>query len=340
MSVEVQTRVLGANLLPATKHIKITASDDTQIHENSTTPLLPNGGWDTHHHIFDPERFPYAPDRHLTPPAASIQQFIDFKARLGLTKSVLTHGLSYGDDCTSLKTFVPELGCATTSAVAVIDPRSIKPTELTSMHNVGIRGIRVNLYKYGAMHDLELQKVALHEHHAALREHCPGWSMAFTHIHPEFWNDLIPTIQEIADAGTPVVTDHCALLKGASMLPDELKGDVLAQPGLEAIKSLVHSGALYIKISAPYRLSDLGPDFGDLRPIVRALVDANPARILWGSDWPHTPRMKVRSRDEALQHTPFLQVDDERWLRTLRSWLSEDEWDMMMVRNPSRLYGR
>jgi predicted TIM-barrel fold metal-dependent hydrolase len=339
MSVEVQTRVVSAESLPTRKHIKITASNNTRAKENSTTPIFPNGGWDTHHHIFDPERFPYVADRHLTPPAASVQQFIDFKARLGLTNSVLTHGLSYGDDCTSLKTFVPELDRDKTSAVAVIDPRTVKPSELASMHHIGIRGIRVNLYKYGAMHDLDSQKVALREHHAALKEHCPGWSMAFTHIHPEFWNDLTPTIREIADAGTPVVTDHCALLKGASMLPDEYKEDVLAQPGLEAITSLVRSAALYVKISAPYRLSDLAPDFNDLRPIVRALVDANPEMILWGSDWPHTPRMKVRSRDEALQYTPFLQVDDEKWLRTLKSWLSEDEWDIIMIRNPSRLYG-
>lgn len=337
MSVQVQTRVVSTDL-SALKHIRIAGSDGPQTQE-SAAPLFPNGGWDTHHHVFDPERFPYATDRHLTPPAASVQQFIDFKARLGLTNSVLTHGLSYGDDCTSLKTFVPELDRNRTSAIAVIDPRTVKPSELASMHDAGIRGIRVNLYKYGAMHDLKLQKLALREHAAALKEHCPGWSMAFTHIHPEFWNDLIPVIQEIADAGITLVTDHFALLKAASMLSDEHKANVLAQPGLEAITSLVHAGALYVKISAPYRVSEMAPGYKDLRPIVRALVDANPQMILWGSDWPHTPRMKVRSREEALQDTPFLQIDDERWLRTLKSWLSEEEWDMIMVQNPSRLYG-
>jgi|SRR5690242_132164 len=337
MSIQVQTRTVAADP-SSVKHIKITGSDSARA-QRRETPLFPNGGWDTHHHIFEPERFPYAADRHLTPPAASVQQFIDFKARLGLTNSVLTHGLSYGDDCTSLKTFVPELDQSKTSAVAVIDPRTVKPSELESMRNAGIRGIRVNLYKYGAMHDLELQKVALSEHAAVLKKYCPGWSMAFTHIHPEFWDDLIPIVQAIANSGVPVVTDHFALLKGTSMLPEGYKADVLAQPGLEAICSLVCSGALYVKISAPYRVSDLAPDYNDLQPIVRALVDANPERIIWGSDWPHTPRMKVRSREEALRKTPFLQVDDEKWLNNLREWLSEDEWEMVMVHNPSRLYG-
>lgn len=328
MSVQTRARIVNA------KHIKITGSD---VHEVAA-PLSPNGGWDTHHHIFDPERFPYATDRHLTPLAAPVQQFIEFKGRLGLTNSVLTHGLSYGDDCTSLRAFVSELDCNKTCAIAVIDPRNVDSSELMSMHDAGIRGIRVNLYKYGAMHDLELQKLALRDHAAILKELDSGWSMAFTHVHPEFWNDLVPLVQKITDAGIPLVTDHFGLLKAASMLPDELKGDPLAQPGLEAITSLVRSGALYVKISAPYRVSELAPSYSDLRPIVRALVDANPQAVLWGSDWPHTPRMKVRNREEALEDTPFLEVDDERWLRTLKSWLSEEEWDMIMVQNPRRLH--
>lgn len=337
MSVQVRTHVVSAKP-SAVKRIKATGSDTVQSPEQAP-PLFPNGGWDTHHHIFDPQRFPYAADRHLTPPAASVRQFIDFKTKLGLTNSVLTHGLSYGDDCTSLKTFVPELDRDKTSAIGVIDPRTVMPSELKSMHNAGIRGIRVNLYKYGAMHDLELQKVALREHAAVLKDHCPGWSMAFTHIHPEFWNELIPVVQEIAKAGIPLVTDHFALLKAHSMLSDEHKVSVTTQPGFEAIITLVRSGALYVKISAPYRISELAPGYSDIRPIVRSLVDANPERILWGSDWPHTPRMKVRSPEEALKDTPFLQVDDEAWLRTLKSWLSDEEWDLIMVKNPSRLYG-
>jgi predicted TIM-barrel fold metal-dependent hydrolase len=336
MSVQVQTFVESKES-SLVKHIKVTGSDSAQTREK-TTILFPNGGWDTHHHIFDPVRFPYAVDRHLTPPAASVQQFIEFKARLGLTNSVLTHGLSYGDDCSSLKAFVPELDRDRTSAIAVIDPRTVTPSELESMHDAGIRGIRVNLYKYGAMHNLDLQKVALREHAAVLKKHCSKWSMAFTHIHPEFWSALMPIVQEIADDGVPIITDHFALLKATSMLPSELKASITTQPGFEAICSLLRSGALYVKISAPYRVSDLVPVYSDLEPLVRALVDANPERILWGSDWPHTPRMKVRSREEALKDTPFLQIDDEAWLRTLKSWLSEYEWDLIMVQNPSRLY--
>ncbi|PNP37657.1 hypothetical protein TGAMA5MH_10425 [Trichoderma gamsii] len=301
--------------------------------------LFPNGGWDVHHHIFEPSRFPYAPDRHLTPPVASIKAYLKWKADLGLTHSVLTHGLSYGNDCTSLQSYVPELGKSCTLGIGVIDPATTTPVELRQMREAAIRGIRVNIYKYNAMHDVERQKVALREHAAVVKRHCPGWSMAFAHTHPEFWFELTPVVEKIAASGIPIVTDHFALLKAASTLPEEYKGDITLQPGFADVVSLVRSGALYVKISAPYRISDLAPDYADVRPLVTALVEANARQILWGSDWPHTPRMRVRSREEALQETPYLKIDDRAWLRQLKSWLKEEQWHLIMVKNPQRLYG-
>ncbi|KAL2807782.1 hypothetical protein BJX63DRAFT_411160 [Aspergillus granulosus] len=298
--------------------------------------LFPNGGWDVHHHIFDPARFAYSPTRHLTPPPATIDQFIAFKKKIGITKSVLTHGLSYGSDCSSLRDFVADLGETNSKAIGVIDPDTVTSEELRDMHQAGIRGIRVNLYQYRAMHDIELQKAALRAHASAIKDDYPGWSMAFTHTHPEFWVELKPFIQEeIVPTGIQLVTDHFALLKGSSMTSVE---DITQQPGFQEIIELMRSGHLYVKISAPYRVSTQAPKYEDLKPLVRALFDANPQRVLWGSDWPHTPLMKVRTPEEALSETPFLNVDDLAWLRSLRSWLSDEEWNTLMVANPTALY--
>ena len=154
------------------------------------------------------------------------------------------------------------------------------------MRSKGVRGIRVNVYKYKAMDDVELQKVALRAHLNAIREQCPDWSMAFTHTHPEFWQELKSVIrEEITPTGISLITDHFALLKGESMLPEKYNGDITVQPGFKHILDLVRSGDLYVKISAPYRVSESSPGYGDLKPLVRALVDANVDRILWGSDW-------------------------------------------------------
>lgn len=286
-------------------------------------------------------KFPYSPNRHLTPPAATVIAFEEFKRKLGLTNSVLTHGLSYGDDCTCLKAFLPELGEESTRAIGVIDPETTTDDELRAMDQVGVRGIRVNLYRYQAMEDVERQKAALAAHAERLTSLSLRWSLTLTTTCTEFWNDLGPFIkQSLNKDGLHIVTDHFALLKAPSMLSPEYRNDPASQPGFKAIMDLVRSGDLWVKLSAPYRVSELKPEYPDVQYLVRAFVDANPRRVLWGSDWPHTPRMKVRTYEEAMNETPYLEVDDEAWLRSLRKWLSDEEWDLLMVQNPKTLFGQ
>ena len=67
------------------------------------------------------------------------------------------------------------------------------------------------------------------------------------------------------------------------MLPTS--ADVLSQPGLVDIIKLLGTGKFWVKLSAPYRSSTQAPYYEDMRPLVLALVDANPRRVLWGSDW-------------------------------------------------------
>lgn len=330
-----------------------------QVLTNSTKgELFPNGGWDTHHHIFErtlsrtlltlehlkltapATSFSYSPTRHLTPPAATIQSFKNFRRRLGITNSVLTHGLSYGDDCSSLKTFVSQLGKTVTSGVGVIDPENTSDEEIRDMQAAGIRGLRVNLYHYNAMEDVELQKKTLGAYLGRVTEQALPWSLTITTIRTEFWDTLEPFVRsEVVPTGTPLITDHFGLLKAPSMLPAEYRDDPTKQPGFASIVRLVKDGHLHVKLSAPYRVSEQRPRYEDLKFLVRTFVDANPRQVIWGSDWPHTPRMKVRSHEEAMKETPFLEVDDEAWLWSLREWLSDDEWDLVMIHNPKRLFG-
>ncbi|KAF5713947.1 hypothetical protein FGLOB1_3747 [Fusarium globosum] len=313
----------------------------TQVLTESTkAELFPNGGWDTHHHIFEPSTFSYSPTRHLTPPAATVQSFKTFRQKLGITNSVLTHGLSYGDDCTSLKSFVTQLGKSSTAGVGVIDPENTTDDAIRDMQAAGICGLRVNLYHYDAMEDVELQKKTLRAYLERVTRLSLPWNLTMTTIRTDFWDTLEPFVrQKVAPTGRPLITDHFGLLKAPSMLPAQYRHDPTQQPGFAPILRLVKDGLLYVKLSAPYRVSEQSPCYSDLRFLVRALVDANPRQVIWGSDWPHTPRMKVRSHEEAMKETPFLEVDDEAWLWSLREWLSDQEWDMLMVDNPKRLFG-
>ena len=218
-------------------------------------------------------------------PSCNFQQFVNFKRNIGITNSVLTYGLSYGHDCTSLEPFIRQLGKTRTKDVGVVDPETTTDEQIDAMHPAGVRGIRVNLYKYRAMDNFELQKVALGEH-AGRIQRCPGWTMAFTHTHQEFWRELrMMTEHELVPGGVRLVTDHFALLKGESMLATEYRRDVTSRPGFQDIIQLVRDGYLWVKLSAPYRVSELKPDYPDMKLLVRALVNANPRRVIWGSDW-------------------------------------------------------
>lgn len=223
------------------------------------------------------KKFAYSPDRHLTPPEASCVDYESFKASLGISNSVLTHGLSYGDDCSSLKSFINTLGRSRTRGCAVINENTTD-LELNDLHAAGVRGIRLNLYGYGAMHDIEKQLQCLKWYSNRVRS--KGWFVEFLQLNHANWAPLGAMIPSI---GLNVVTDHHALLKAESMLPQGEK--VLSQPGISDIISLLKTGTFWVKLSAPYRSSTAAPYYEDMQPLVRALVEANPRRVLWGSDW-------------------------------------------------------
>jgi predicted TIM-barrel fold metal-dependent hydrolase len=94
-----------------------------------------------------------------------------------------------------------------------------------------------------------------------------------------------------------------------------------------------------MKLSAPYRVSE-DPSYDDMKPLVRALVDANPNRVLYGSDWPHTQPFHRRPKNlrgsDVEKHLDF---DDEAWVCKLKSWLSKEEWQKLMVHNPRAFLG-
>jgi predicted TIM-barrel fold metal-dependent hydrolase len=111
----------------------------------------------------------------------------------------------------------------------------------------------------------------------------------------------------------------------------------LEQPGFADLLALVKSGKAYVKISGAYRLSKLAPDYPDAAPFARALIAANPDRIIWGSDWPHP---NSSSGKPATELTPLYQIDDGRLLNQLPVWAPDAAIrKKILVDNPVKLYG-
>ena len=44
---------------------------------------------------------------------------------------------------------------------------------------------------------------------------------------------------------------------------------------------------VWVKISCAERLSHSSPPYDDVVPFAQAVIETNPERALWGTDWPH-----------------------------------------------------
>jgi predicted TIM-barrel fold metal-dependent hydrolase len=125
----------------------------------------------------------------------------------------------------------------------------------------------------------------------------------------------------------PLVFDHFA---GAE--PEQ----GVYQPGFADILDLVRAGKAYVKISVTE-----GPrhDYSGFIPLAKALIAANPDRILWGTNWPHPNSVTPPGR-KPTELTPLWQVDDGLVLNLLPVWAPDPAIrKKILVDNPARLYG-
>jgi predicted TIM-barrel fold metal-dependent hydrolase len=111
------------------------------------------------------------------------------------------------------------------------------------------------------------------------------------------------------------------------------------QPGFSDLVEVVKAGKAYVKISGAYRSSKQAPEYADCVPLAKALIEANPDRIIWGTDWPHPDSVTPRGR-QVTEVTPLFQIDDGKLLNQLSVWAPDAGLrKKILVDNPARLYG-
>ena len=135
---------------------------------------------------------------------------------------------------------------------------------------------------------------------------------------------------EIMAAPVPVVIDHFGGAQASQGLD---------QPGFGTLLRLVRAGKAYVKVSAAYRASSRPDDYSDVAPLAKALIEANPQRILWGSDWPHPAGAALpgHSGTEVVQN---LQIDNGRLLNLMAVWVPDPALrKTILVDNPAQLFG-
>ena len=194
--------------------------------------------------------------------------------------------------------------------------------ELDAMNRAGVRGVRLNLTNAGVEDPAEARRRL---EAAAARVRRLKW-----HVQVLTTPAVIAAIRDAVMAlPVPVVFDHF--------------GGAVAEAGVEQrgfpeLVDLVRSGRAYVKISAVYRVSKR-PDYADAAPLAKALIAANPDRVIWGSDWPHPDSTPAPGRKPA-DLAPLLQVDDGRVLKLLPVWAPDASIRRrILVENPARLYG-
>jgi predicted TIM-barrel fold metal-dependent hydrolase len=271
-------------------------------------------------HVFGPaDRYPFAASRTYKPGDASVEDLQAHQAALRLDRVVIVQPSPYGADNACTVDGLLRLGDQS-RGVAVIDPATTE-AELWRMHAAGVRGVRVNL-ETSSQSDPAIAAAELRG--AAARVAPLGWHVqVFTNLGVvQALHDMLLTLP------VTVVLDHFAGAKAALST---------GQPGFGSLLSLVRQGRAYVKLSAPQRSSAL-ENVTDVLPLARALAEANPERLVWGSDWPHPGAWPNRPRhpDELESFHP---IDDGHALNRLASWFPEAGLRRLILsENPARLY--
>jgi predicted TIM-barrel fold metal-dependent hydrolase len=136
---------------------------------------------------------------------------------------------------------------------------------------------------------------------------------------------MISAIKDLVAASpVPVVFDHFGGAR-AELGPQ--------QPGFAELVELVRSGKAYVKISVT---AGPRPDYTGFVPLAKALIAANPERIVWGTNWPHPNSGSGRKPTDL---TPLFEVDDGLVLNQLPLWAPDPGIrKKILVDNPAKLY--
>ncbi len=245
------------------------------------------------------------PERSYTPPDASLPAYKRLHEVLGIERAVIVQPSVHGTDNRVTLDAIAGYG-PQCRGVAVVD-ETVSDGELAALHDGGVRGLRLNILFGGGVGLQALEPLAA-------RVADMGWHIQLL-LDASEMHELAPRIRKLS---VPVVVDHMGHMAVA-------KG--LEHPGFQALLALVRDGLCWIKLSGNYRISKEAPGFADAIPFARALIEAAPGHMVWGTDWPHPALYGFMPNDGDL-------------LDALETYAPEDDLrKAILVDNPARLYG-
>ena len=279
---------------------------------NPQKPLisLPKGTVDTHVHMFEKE-FPLFEGRGYNPPESTLEDLRHLHSVLGVDRVVFTQPSVYGVDNSAILKGINELNETSASRARGVCAIKMDASEdfLAELNDQGIRGVRLNLDNKGGM-PLELKDISTLED----KIKAFGWDVEY--LFPG--KDIEERASVLAASSVPIMIGHFAYQPASSGIKAS---------GFEILLDLVKEGNTWVKISGANRVSatDL-PPYDDVQPMARALVEANPNNIVWGTDWPHPNKYEVNPNDGDLVNAFGEWIDDASLI------------EKIMVTNPEQFY--
>ena len=268
----------------------------------------PKGAVDAHCHVFGPEaEFPYAPERKYTPCDAGKDKLFALRDHLGFERNVIVQASCHGKNNDALVDALHAAGDLA-RGVAVVG-KDITETELHELDKAGVRAVRFNFVKR-LVDDTPWEVfLGIYEKIKPL-----GWHIVVYFEAPDL-EGLIPLLEQF---DTTIVVDHMGR-------PDVSEG--VDGAGFQRFIQLMDEHPnIWTKVSCPERLTVQGPDYDDVVPFARTLVERFPDRVLWGTDWPH-PNMKSHVPDDGVLVDVIPRIAPTDKLQ-----------QKLLVENPMRLY--
>jgi predicted TIM-barrel fold metal-dependent hydrolase len=277
------------------------------------TPKLPTtrapvGSCDAHVHMLaGPSERPLW-DGRVEDPAPGLG-FEDWLGRLrqqmdllGFTRVVVVQSILYGTDNTVALDAVRRIGDGA-RAVALVT-QDATDEHLDALRDAGAVAVRLN-HVHGGVLSWEGAR-ALAPRLAERGMHLQMLLHADAHMEE--------VAADLGDLPVPLVIDHAGWPRD------------MGAPGVELMSRLLAEGRIWAKLSGIYRLTE--PPWTETDPLVRQIVEANPERCLWGSDWPHIMLADAAMPDAGLLLDAFMRAVED-----------PEDRQRVLVDNPAALFG-
>lgn len=246
-------------------------------------------------HVVDLEKYPLSSTAQYRPPTHSLTDYARaIGTNLGIKNAVLVQPSIYGTDNSCLLDALRDLTPKHGRGVVDIDPDTISMNVLRDWHELGVRGVRVNLKSVGTVLNKQELRTALLRYADIIRP--LDWVLQ-VYLPLNMIDDLESIVP---DLGVKFCIDHFGSPELPSVVSPTNSWDPNSLPGFGSLLNLMKSGTTWVKISAPYRLTK-DPQMRDLEIFFKTFLRHASDRMVYSTDWPHT-------RFEKIDPNPFAEA--------------------------------